>query len=357
MLHDMAYCPSASRVAVGGGSTVKLLDVGAEYGEVSQATVELPAGHTVNKLGWGQDGQVGQPPQARQFSVAFRACTESPPLYRLHMTASAEAAMLAVDDNAWLNSIDTFVACNPSLLSCAVSCLQLLTVGTVNGLLITYLASLPAVFAAGGTKHAMLTSLGEITVHDVISHSSTAVLVQCEPSICSVGPRHLAVGVNNQVLFHTHSCSPGQLVSRRSYLGGVQAVCLNDTHAAVLTDGRVVVHAIESSSLPGQEPESGADLCLPQPGAARTEAITCVALSQHFLATATASGAVCHYVVQDGALAVVNEHRHTGRVCRQWLCSLPLHVSAAHDTIQPWHIELLLELAEPCLSRPPMPEI
>ena len=192
--------------------------------------------------------------------------------------------------------------------------LQVLSVGTANGLLITYLASLPAVFAAGGTKHAALTSLGEMTVHDVMSHSSTVVQVQCEPSFCSMGPQHLAVGLNNQVHYYTHSCSPGQLVNRRSYLGGVQAVCLNDTFAAVLTGGRVLLHAIKDSSSGGQQGVGyGADMCLPQPGAARAEAITCMALSHHFLVTATASGTVCHHVVQDGALAAVNEHRYTGK--------------------------------------------
>jgi hypothetical protein len=58
MLQDMAYCAALSRVAVGGGSTVKLLDVGAEYGEVPNESVELPAGHMVNQLSWGQEGQV-----------------------------------------------------------------------------------------------------------------------------------------------------------------------------------------------------------------------------------------------------------------------------------------------------------
>lgn len=59
MLTDMAYCPAQSRVAVGGGSNVKLIDVGAEYGEVAGEGIELPPGHAVEKLGWGQDGQVG----------------------------------------------------------------------------------------------------------------------------------------------------------------------------------------------------------------------------------------------------------------------------------------------------------
>lgn len=186
--------------------------------------------------------------------------------------------------------------------------MQVLSVATANGLLLTYLASLPSVLAAGGTKHAMLTSVAEMTVHDVSTHSSTVVRVDCEPSFCSLGPRHLAVGLNNQVLFYTHNASPGRLVNRRSYVGGVQAVCLNDTHAAVLTDGRVLVHAVEA----GAGGEAREDVCLPAPGAVRSEAVTKVALSHHFLVTATGSGTLCYHVVQNGTLAAVNEFRHTG---------------------------------------------
>lgn len=58
LLTDIAYCPPQARIAVGGGSSVKLIDVGAEYGEVAGQGVELPPGHSVEQLGWGQDGQV-----------------------------------------------------------------------------------------------------------------------------------------------------------------------------------------------------------------------------------------------------------------------------------------------------------
>lgn len=194
--------------------------------------------------------------------------------------------------------------------------MQVLSVGTANGLLLTYLASLPAVFAAAGTKHAALTSLGEVTVQDVLTHSSTVVQVDCEPSFCSLGPCHLAVGLNNQVLYYAHTPSPGRLVSRRSYLGEVRRVSLSSTHAAVLTDGRVLLHPIEvySAGRPQQQQQGGnvEDLCLPQPGAARSEHITCMALSQHFLVTATSSGTLCYHMLQDGALVSVNQHKLTG---------------------------------------------
>jgi hypothetical protein len=54
----MVYCQQLGRVAIGGGSSVKLLDVGAQYGEVAGEGIQLPPGHCVERLGWGQDGQV-----------------------------------------------------------------------------------------------------------------------------------------------------------------------------------------------------------------------------------------------------------------------------------------------------------
>jgi hypothetical protein len=83
-------------------------------------------------------------------------------------------------------------------LSCCY--VQILTVSTSYGLLACYLAALPTVFSAHGTKVANLTSIGEVTVMDTATRSSTAVAVDCEPALCSLGPAHLAVGMNNQVM-------------------------------------------------------------------------------------------------------------------------------------------------------------
>jgi hypothetical protein len=42
-----------------------------------------------------------------------------------------------------------------------------------------------------------------------------------------------------------------QLVSQRSYVSSVQSIKLNDKYAAVLAEGRVVVHPIEVDPCPG----------------------------------------------------------------------------------------------------------
>lgn len=83
--------------------------------------------------------------------------------------------------------------------ACASALLQILSVSTSSGQFSCYLAALPSVFAAYGTRVANLTSIGELTVQDVAARCSTVVQVACEPAICSLGPAHLAAGMNNQV--------------------------------------------------------------------------------------------------------------------------------------------------------------
>jgi hypothetical protein len=307
MLQDMAYCSAAARVALGGGSTIKLLDVGADYGEVNES-VELPPGHVVNTLSWSQDGQVGIPFVCIEPLIRTVASIWCSGVALVHMWWHALLIMVAFCREVDFSSTVITLFLSLYLLP------QVLTVGTANGLMLTYLARLPSVLAAAGTKHAMLTSLGEMTVHDVSTHKSTVLHVDCEPSFCSLAPSHLAVGLNNQVWFYSHASSPGKLVNRRSYLGGVQTLCMNDTHAAVLSDGRVLLHVLDasSSSAGDQGAAAAEDLCLPQPGAVRSEPITHMALSHHFLLTATAGGTLCYHMVQDGKLAAVNEYRHTG---------------------------------------------
>jgi hypothetical protein len=46
-------------MAVAGGNVVKVLDVGAQYGEVRADCVELPLAQSVEMTGWSADGQVG----------------------------------------------------------------------------------------------------------------------------------------------------------------------------------------------------------------------------------------------------------------------------------------------------------
>jgi hypothetical protein len=134
------------------------------------------------------------------------------------------------------------------------------------------------------------------------------------------------MSVSLQVLFYSHGAQgPVGLVSRRSYLGGVQAVQLNATHAAVLTDGRLLLHSIAQQQQQQQGLDSDdaeADLCLPKAGAHHHDPISCAALSQHFVVTGTAAGSLCYHMLQDGELAVVNEYRHSGELCMESITAI-----------------------------------
>jgi len=126
-----------------------------------------------------------------------------------------------------------------------------------------------------------------------------------------------------QVLYYNHKL-PGAtgLVNHRSYLGSVQAVHLNASHAAVLIDGRLLVHAIHQQ-LPSDQAQHGQhageasfdsepDLYLPKDSLQHSDPVACAALSEHFVITAGASGSLRYHLLQDGQLAQVNEHRHLG---------------------------------------------
>lgn len=60
VLSDVSYCASLGRLALGGASSVRVVDAsGTDYGEVKGDSVELdPSVGAVNRVGWTRDGQV-----------------------------------------------------------------------------------------------------------------------------------------------------------------------------------------------------------------------------------------------------------------------------------------------------------
>lgn len=89
---------------------------------------------------------------------------------------------------------------------------QVLTVATAGGQLLSYLAALPAVFAASaGGRLAHLTSLSELAVMDCLPGAPglpARLGVGLEPAFCAVGPEHVAAGLNNQVRRRWRSQGP-----------------------------------------------------------------------------------------------------------------------------------------------------
>ena len=87
-------------------------------------------------------------------------------------------------------------------------------------------------------------------------------------------------------------------MNQREYMGSVDEVSMNDTLAAVRSEGRVNVHVIEHND----DPTESMDFQLPAAD------ITSVAMTRDFLVYGTASGNIVYYYLP--GKTAVSEYRH-----------------------------------------------
>ena len=67
-----------------------------------------------------------------------------------------------------------------------------------------------------------------------------------EPAFVGVGVEHVAVGMNNTATFYSVTrAGGGERTRQMEYIGTVQRVHMNATHAAALMDGRVQLHLVD----------------------------------------------------------------------------------------------------------------
>jgi WD repeat-containing protein 19 len=136
----------------------------------------------------------------------------------------------------------------------------ILTVSTKSGYVYNFLAKMPMIFSHYNTNIAYLSSLCEISVVDTVSRSRPlTVTVDIEPTFNALGANHVAVGMNNRILYYRCVAGDTEKVGEQEYLGTVAKVCLNDRFAAVLSDSQVTLHLIE----PVKVREKSASMTLP----------------------------------------------------------------------------------------------
>ncbi len=122
--------------------------------------------------------------------------------------------------------------------------------------------------------------------------------IALEPGFVAVGPHHVGVGMNNHVWFYKAAAvGDTSLVSEQEYIGSVKAMQLNQRFAAVMSEGKVLVHPIDAT-----DPEPTRHF----PEKEDVE-ITCMALTGDFLIYGTKDGSLYHYYLADGGY--VNEYR------------------------------------------------
>ncbi|RLN32585.1 hypothetical protein BBJ28_00018526 [Nothophytophthora sp. Chile5] len=176
---------------------------------------------------------------------------------------------------------------------------QILTVATQGGVVLNFLARMPRIHDHYGHYVAYLSSLRELSVVDTRrcddsggSNGAIRIALSVEPSFVAIGPRHVAVGMNNRVWFYRcDGSSADALVNEQQYLGRVTSMKLNRDYAVVLCDGKANLHLIEpgSSGTGGSQEEQGKVFS----GGGRDERnseISAVALTKDFFIYSTTNG-------------------------------------------------------------------
>ncbi|KAJ0402088.1 hypothetical protein ATCC90586_000273 [Pythium insidiosum] len=172
---------------------------------------------------------------------------------------------------------------------------QILTVATQGGSIQNFLARMPKVYDHYNNYVAYLSSLRELSVVDVLDRDSPMhIAVSIEPSFVSLGPRHVAVGMNNRVWYYRcDGTSHDALVNEQQYLGRVASVKLNRDYACVLCDGKASLHLIEPGAgghVDLQE-EQGKVFSSSAGGRdERNNEISAIALTKDFFVYATSNG-------------------------------------------------------------------
>lgn len=182
---------------------------------------------------------------------------------------------------------------------------QILTIGTTSGVVHNFLARMPNIHDHCETRIAYLSSLRELSVVDAVSRPPPITIsVSIEPSFVALGPRHVAVGMNNRVWFYRCEHNSQELVNEQEYLGTVDSVKLNKDYAAVLCEGLVTLHLIEPQSQMDQQRK-----IFPEREDTQHQCSCCV-LTRDFLIFGTNTGSLEYFYIPEWVMLSGSEHRH-----------------------------------------------
>eukprot|EP00466_Bigelowiella_natans_P012081 jgi/Bigna1/52322/estExt_Genewise1Plus.C_70063 len=186
---------------------------------------------------------------------------------------------------------------------------QILTVATENGNLMSYLGSIPVLSTTNGILVAYLQSLQSVKIISVADQKQMMeVHLKIEPSFLAIGPTCLAAGMNNHVWFYSAnlmSDEKPQLLFEKEYLGTVSDIKINQTHVAVLCQGKLFSVTREfhtTFSLP-----------LPADSSSHVQhsrilfQVTCMGLTNDFVVYSTAN-ACHHYHLESSSSCIETLH-------------------------------------------------
>ena len=142
---------------------------------------------------------------------------------------------------------------------------QLLAISTNQGGFCIFVTQLSALYAVSAPKVAVLTNLSEVSIFnfdpDVKSYKHqlnrpAAVTLELEPDFIGIGPGHLAVGLNNHVVFYDLGKDDHALqLTTREFHSQVTDIKMTGNLCSVLCGGQVILQTIETQSGEKKEPQ------------------------------------------------------------------------------------------------------
>jgi len=169
---------------------------------------------------------------------------------------------------------------------------------------------MPSLHSHYNTNCAYLSSLREISFVDTLTKQRPVIIsVAIEPTFCALGSSHIAVGMNNRILYY--QISDSSLTNEQEYLGTVVDCKCNDRFAAILSDGQITLHLIEPVKGGGPQRKT-----FPDRDDGSYKKATCVSLTDMFLIFGTESGTVEFFFLNEWAMLTSAELRHNNPISK-----------------------------------------
>ncbi|KAH3756601.1 WD repeat membrane protein [Pelomyxa schiedti] len=176
---------------------------------------------------------------------------------------------------------------------------QMLGVSTAGGYFSTLLTKPPLLHASYNSKCAYLSSLRTITVLDVVARcAQVEIELPIEPTFLAVGPKFVVAGMNNQALYYPIDPPSSKPINDTTYMGIIDCVFLNTRWAALMFEGKVMLHLVDKSDKAENEILSKQ---FPEKEDSSTK-ISCISLNENFLIYGTSTGFIVLFHLQEWAV-------------------------------------------------------
>ena len=147
--------------------------------------------------------------------------------------------------------------------------------------------------------------------------AASTITVATEPSFVALGPFCVACGMNNRVWFYSlgqpggaaDGPAAGGLINEREYFGTVKQVALSEAYAAVLVQGKIMLHPYDpTGAASGGKPVAAGREEKRFPEKADEKDVTAMAITPDFLIYGTSRGSLHYFYLKQWT--DVNEFRH-----------------------------------------------